>query len=84
MPTDARVYRCRRERFVNPCVIDRDRFGGGSVLVWDGIMGGIKTRLIVVNGKINAQTYIIDVLAVEALQFQDLNVTFMHDNASPH
>ena len=50
-------------------------------------MGGNKTRLIVINGNINAQTYINDVLAVEALpfiQFRGLNVSFMHDNARPH
>ena len=63
MPTDV------REHFADACIIERGRFGGGSVLVWGGIMGGNKTRLIVINGNINAQTYIIDVLAVEALPF---------------
>ena len=50
-------------------------------------MGGNKTRLIVINGNINAQTCINDVLAVEALPFIQLhgpNVTFMLDNARPH
>ena len=64
-----------------------DRSGGGSVFVWGGIMGGNNTRLIVINGNINAQIYINGVLAVEALpviQFHGPNVTFMHDNARPH
>ena len=50
-------------------------------------MGGNKTRLIVTNGNINAETYINDVLAVGAfpfIQFNGPNVTFMHDNARPH
>ena len=50
-------------------------------------MGGNKTSLIVINGNINAQTYINDVLAEEALpfiQFHGPNVTFMHNNARPH
>jgi ABC-type cobalamin/Fe3+-siderophores transport system ATPase subunit len=50
-------------------------------------MGGNKTRLNVINGNINAQTYINNVIAVEALPFIQLrgqNVTFMHDNARPH
>ena len=50
-------------------------------------MGGNKTRLIVVNGNINAQTYIYDVLAVETLPFFQLHgahATFMHDNVRPH
>ena len=81
------VYRHRGERFADACVIERDRFGDGSVLVWGGIMGGNKTRLIVINGIINAQTYINDVLAVEAfpfIQFHGSNVIFMHDNARSH
>ena len=50
-------------------------------------MGGNKTRLFVCNGNINAQTYINDVLAVEALpyiQFHGPNVTIMYYNARPH
>ena len=85
--TDGRktVYRPRAERFADACVTEWDR--GGSVLVWGGIMGGKKTGLIVLNENINAQTYINDVLAVEALpfiQFHSPNVTFMHDNTRPH
>ena len=51
-------------------------------------MRGNKTRFkIVINGNINAQTYINDVLALKALpyiQFHGPNVTFMHDDARPH
>ena len=50
-------------------------------------MGVNKTRLIVINGNITAQTYINDVLAVNALpfiQFHGPNITFMQDNACPH
>ena len=82
-----RVHRRRGERFADACVIERDRFGGGSVFVWGGIIGANKTSLIVINGNINAQTFINDVLAVEALpfiHFHGPNVTFMHDNARPH
>ena len=81
------VYCHWGERYANASIIERDCFGAGSVLVWDGIIGGNKTRIIVINGNINAQTYINDYLAVEALpfiQFHCSNVTFMHDNASPH
>ena len=33
-----RVYRRRGECFADACVIERDRFGGDSVLVWGGII----------------------------------------------
>ena len=88
MQTDARDFIAVGESvFVELCISERGRFGGGSVLVWGGIMGGNKTRLIVINGNINAQTYINDVLAVEALPFilfHGPNVSYMHDNARPH
>ena len=29
-----RVFRRRRERFADNCLVERDRFGGGSVMVW--------------------------------------------------
>ena len=64
-----RVYRHQGERFTDVCFIERDCFGGGSVLVWGGIREGNTTHLIVINGNINAQTYINDVFAVEALPF---------------
>ena len=50
-------------------------------------MRGNKTDLIVINGNTDAQTYINDVLAMEALpfiQFHGPNVTFIHDNVHPH
>ena len=51
------------------------------IAVWDSILP-IHTSL-----SWTAQTYINDVIAVEALpfiQFHGPNVTFMHDNACPH
>ena len=50
-------------------------------------MGGNKTCLVVIHGNINAQTYINDVLDVEALpfiQFHGPNVTFIHHDARPY
>ena len=50
-----RVFRRRGERFADNCLIERDRFRGGSVMVWGGIMVRRKTNLIVVQGNLNAQ-----------------------------
>jgi hypothetical protein len=49
-----RVYRCRGERFADACVLERDRFGGGSVMVWGGISHGLKSPLIVIAGNIKS------------------------------
>ena len=50
-------------------------------------MDGHKTRLIVIAGNINAQTYVNNVLQPEVVPFVQRhgpNVTLMHDNARPH
>ena len=49
-----RVFRRRGERFADKCLLERGRFGGGSVMVRGGIMGGRKTDLIVIPGILNA------------------------------
>ena len=81
-----RVFGRRGERFADNCLIERDRFGGGSVMVWGGIMGRRKTNLIVVQGNLNAQGYINQILQPEAVPFIQRHgpVILMHDNARPH
>ena len=61
-------------------------FGGGSVMVWGGIMGRKKTNLIVVQGNLNAQSYINQILQPEAVPFLQRHgaAILMHDNARPH
>ena len=46
-----------------------DRFGGGSVMVWGGIMCRRKTNLIVVQGNLSAQGYTNQILQPEAVPF---------------
>ena len=45
-------YRRRGERFADACILERDRFGGGSVMVWGGISHGLKSPLIVIAGNL--------------------------------
>ena len=56
-----RVYRLRGERFADACVVKRDRFGGGSIMVWGGIALGIKSQLIIVSGNMTAEKTNLDV-----------------------
>ena len=83
-----RVFRRRGERFADNCLIERDRFGGGSVMVWGGIMSRRKTNLIVVQGSLNAQGYINQILQPEAVPFLQRHGPeiglLMHDNARPY
>ena len=81
-----RVFRRRGERFADNCLIERDRFGGGSVMVWVGIMGRRKTNLIVVQGNLNSQGYINQILPPEAVPFLQRHgpAILKHDNARSH
>ena len=55
-------------------------------MVWGGIMGRRKTNLIVVQGNLNAQSYINQILQPEAVPFLQRHrpEILMHDNARPH
>ena len=81
-----RVFRRRGERFADHCLIERNRFGGGSVIAWGGIMGRRKTNLIVVQGNLNARGYINQILQPEAVPSLQRHgpAILMHDNARPH
>ena len=35
-----RVYRRNGERYRDNCLVERDRFGGGALMVWAGISYG--------------------------------------------
>ena len=81
-----RVFRRRGEHFADDCLIEMDRFGGGSVMVWGRIMGRRNTNLIVEQGNLNAQGYINHILQPEAVHFLQRHghAVLMHDNARPH
>lgn len=53
----ARVWRRRGEWYDPQNVIQRDCYGGGSVMVWGGVSYRGKTQLIIVNGRLNSQRY---------------------------
>ena len=55
-------------------------------MVWGGIMGRRKTNLIVVQGNLNAQGYINQILQPEAVPFLQRHgpAILMHDNSRPH
>ena len=80
-----RVYRRRGERFADACVVERDRFGGGSVMVWGGIAHWIKSQLIIVAGNMTAVRYRDEILHPVAVPLvQQRNLILQQDNARPH
>ena len=80
-----RVYRRRGERFADACVVERDRFGGGFVMVWGGIAHGVKSQLIIVAGNMTAVRYRDEILRPVAFPLvQQRNLILQQDNARPH
>ena len=45
-----RVWRRRDERYANCAIVEHDRYGGGSLMVWSGISVHSRTELLVLNG----------------------------------
>ena len=90
-PTAAIVcYRRVGERYQDCSIVERQRLGGGSVMLWGGITTHDRTRLIILEGNLNAQRYCDKVLEAVALPFlrrrhQDgQEAMFQQDNARPH
>ena len=80
-----RVYRRHGERFADACVVERDRFGSGSVMVWGGIAHGIKSQLIIAAGNMTAVRYRDEILRPVAVPLvQQRNLILQQDNARPH
>jgi hypothetical protein len=81
-----RVHRLITERYLDECILEKDRYGGRSIMVWGAMSWDGLSRLIVVQGTMNANMYISDVLELEAVPFV-LNAPaqiFQQDNARPH
>ena len=57
-----RVWRRRGERNANCAIVEHDRYGGGSLMVWGGISVRSRTELLVLNGTLTGQRYINEVL----------------------
>ena len=82
------MYRRQGGRYVRPCVIERDRFGVGGVMVWGAINAVFKSQLVIVQGNLTARRYVDTVLQPVLLpllrQHGGNRLVFQHDNARPH
>jgi hypothetical protein len=83
----ARVYRRRGERFSDACVLETDRFGGGSIMIWCGISHVERTDLKVIDGNLSAARYRNEIIAPIVLPFlrrHRFSHVFQQDNACCH
>lgn len=83
-----RVFRRPNERYAQCNFMNTTLFGGGSVMVWGGISLTGRTDLVVLNnGNLNAERYIVDILAEHVVPFAPYigpHFLLMQDNARPH
>jgi len=81
-----RVYRRTHERFSEICVVGRNRFSGGSVMIWASISFHHKTPAVVIQGTLTARRYCDDVLqsAVLPLANENRGLILMQDGATSH
>lgn len=84
------VYRRSGERFADTCVIETDRCGRGSVMIWAGFTRDHKTQLVFLEygrGRgLTAQRYLDQVLQPIVILFLAAHpgTVFQQDNARPH
>jgi hypothetical protein len=81
------IYRRRGERFSDACVLETDRFGGGSVMIWGGISHVERTDIKIIDGNLNAARYRDEILATIVLPFlrrHRFSHVFQQDNARCH
>jgi hypothetical protein len=83
----ARAYRRGGERFSDVYVLETDRFGGGSVMIWGGISHVERTDLKVIDGHLNRTRYRDEIIAPIVLPFlrrHRFSHVFQHDNDRCH
>uniref|UniRef100_A0A667ZNY4 Transposase Tc1-like domain-containing protein n=1 Tax=Myripristis murdjan TaxID=586833 RepID=A0A667ZNY4_9TELE len=82
-----KAWRRRGERYADCCTDRVTSFGGVSVMVWGGISLTGKTRLVIIGGNLNAETYrdeILQPVAIPYLHSLGPNSVLLDDNARPH
>jgi transposase len=84
-----RCYRRVGERYQDACVVQRDRYGGPSVMVWAAMNANFRSPLVQINGTLTAKGYVNDVLQPHLVPLLTQHggvarFVFQHDNATPH
>ncbi len=74
----SRVYRRVGERYADACVIQRQSFGGGSVMVWGGTTAHDRTPLVVVAGYLTVYAIGMKLLSLMAFRSSKLRPTTSH------
>jgi hypothetical protein len=80
------VYCRTGEHYSDVCVRERGQYGGGSVMVWEGISLDTKTQMVPIHQNLSAARYQNDILQPVAIPYITVNhgMVLMQDNSTPH
>ena len=81
------VYRRVNESYADACIVQRAGFGGGNVIVWEGITSHGRTQLVIVAGNLTANRYRDEITRPHVLPFlkgHRGSVILKQDNTRPH
>jgi hypothetical protein len=82
-----RVNRHVGELYNDAYGVQRQRFGGGSFVLWGGITASGRTPVQIVNGNLIGVRYLDEIIqrhVVLFIQRQQNHITLQQDNANPH
>ena len=82
-----RVWRRPGEEHHEQCVQQKIAYGGGSIMLWGGMSDRGRTQLVRINGNLNAQRYIAEILTPHVQPFAQQvgqNFILQQDNARAH
>jgi transposase-like protein len=80
-----RVRRLKNERYADCCILEHDRYGGGSLMVWAGIWWNDRTEIVIIRGTMTAVRYLNEIVRPHILPTaQQNNLKLQQDNAKPH
>lgn len=80
-----RVRRLKNERYADCCILEHDRYGLGSVMVWAGMWWNNRTDIVVVSGTMTGKRYLNEIILPHVLPIVNgNNLIFQQDNARPH
>ena len=82
-----RCYRKDGERYSDNNILEIQNKGYGCVMVWGAVISGRKSELVRLDGKVNSEIYIQNVLLRHAIPFINTlgeGIIYMHDNAPAH
>lgn len=82
-----RVWRRVGDRYIDACVQEHDRYGGGSVMVWGGFHLHGRTPLYLIQGNLTGGRYrdeIVGPIIVPTLRAMKRGSCLQDGNATPH